>query len=162
MNFLGMGPGELILIIIIALIVLGPGKLPEAARAVGKVIRDLRTISEGFQNELRRELNSASLKDEIAPVTETLSSLRASLNEPSVLGGRKQLENPLEAATTSPAGAQAEASISPAEEPAGRADTEAGGLPPPVEEPLGPADGSGLPVEYAAPPSTVTDQQKTE
>lgn len=57
MNFLGMGPGELILIIIIALIVLGPGKFPEIARTLGKMARELRSITDNFQDELRKEID---------------------------------------------------------------------------------------------------------
>lgn len=60
MNFMGMGPGELVLILVIALIVLGPGKLPEIARTVGKTVREIRAISEGFQAELRKEMDSAA------------------------------------------------------------------------------------------------------
>jgi sec-independent protein translocase protein TatA len=36
------GPLELMVILVIALIVLGPQKLPEAARSVGKGIRELK------------------------------------------------------------------------------------------------------------------------
>lgn len=57
MNFLGMGPGELILIIIIALIVLGPGKFPEIARTLGKMAREVRSITDNFQDELRKEID---------------------------------------------------------------------------------------------------------
>lgn len=37
-----IGPGELILILLIALIVLGPGRLPEVASSLGKSIREFR------------------------------------------------------------------------------------------------------------------------
>ena len=37
-----IGPGELILILIIALVVLGPGKLPDVAASLGKSIREFR------------------------------------------------------------------------------------------------------------------------
>ena len=48
-----IGGGEFLVIALIALIVLGPQRLPEAARQVGKVMADLRRISTGFQNEIR-------------------------------------------------------------------------------------------------------------
>ena len=38
----GIGPGELIIILIIALIVVGPGKLPDVGSALGKSIREFR------------------------------------------------------------------------------------------------------------------------
>jgi len=37
-----IGPGELILILVIALVVLGPGKLPDVAASLGKSIREFR------------------------------------------------------------------------------------------------------------------------
>jgi sec-independent protein translocase protein TatA len=42
MGFPNIGPGELILILIIALIVLGPGKLPDVAASLGRSIREFR------------------------------------------------------------------------------------------------------------------------
>ncbi|HEX6419549.1 MAG TPA: Sec-independent protein translocase protein TatB [Acidimicrobiales bacterium] len=48
-----IGGGELLVILLIALIVLGPQRLPDAARTVGRVLGDLRRISSGFQQELK-------------------------------------------------------------------------------------------------------------
>lgn len=48
-----VGGGELLVILLIALIVLGPQRLPDAARTVGRVMGDLRRISSGFQQELK-------------------------------------------------------------------------------------------------------------
>ena len=42
MPFPNIGPGELILILIIALVVLGPGKLPDVASSLGKSVREFR------------------------------------------------------------------------------------------------------------------------
>jgi sec-independent protein translocase protein TatA len=41
------GPLELLVVLIIALIVLGPKKLPEAARSVGRGMRELRESIQG-------------------------------------------------------------------------------------------------------------------
>jgi len=56
MNFLGLGPGELLLILAIALIVFGPRRLPEIARALGKSIREFRQASGQFTEEISKEL----------------------------------------------------------------------------------------------------------
>jgi Tat protein translocase TatB subunit len=48
-----VGGGELLVILLIALIVLGPQRLPDAARTVGRVMGDLRRMSSGFQQELK-------------------------------------------------------------------------------------------------------------
>lgn len=52
-----VGGGELLVIALIALIVLGPQRLPDAARQVGRVMGDLRRISSGFQQELKVALD---------------------------------------------------------------------------------------------------------
>jgi sec-independent protein translocase protein TatB len=58
-----IGPGELIAISMVALLVLGPQRLPEAVRTVGRVIGELRRISGGFQDELRNALDDSELDD---------------------------------------------------------------------------------------------------
>jgi sec-independent protein translocase protein TatA len=45
------GPLELIVILVIALIVLGPNKLPEAARSVGKGMRELKESLSGVDDD---------------------------------------------------------------------------------------------------------------
>ena len=42
MNFLGMGPMEVAVILLVAFLVLGPGKSIDLARSAGKTFRDLR------------------------------------------------------------------------------------------------------------------------
>jgi Tat protein translocase TatB subunit len=60
MDFLGVGPLELVVVLIIALIVVGPERLPELARSVGKTLRDLRAMSQGFAAEWQREMARAA------------------------------------------------------------------------------------------------------
>lgn len=48
-----IGAPEVLVIFIIALIVLGPSKLPDAARQAGKAMTELRRLSSGFQRELK-------------------------------------------------------------------------------------------------------------
>jgi sec-independent protein translocase protein TatB len=60
-----IGGGELIVIMLLALIVLGPKRLPDAARQVGKVMADLRRLSTGFQNEVRTALDSVEDTDRV-------------------------------------------------------------------------------------------------
>lgn len=50
---LNLGTGELLVIFLVALIVLGPNKLPDAARQAGKMMAELRRLSGGFQDEMR-------------------------------------------------------------------------------------------------------------
>ena len=57
MNFLGVGPMELMLILVLALIIFGPGKLPEIAGQVGKVVRDFRRTTSELSSEFSRTLS---------------------------------------------------------------------------------------------------------
>ncbi|MBI3930013.1 MAG: twin-arginine translocase TatA/TatE family subunit [Armatimonadetes bacterium] len=56
MNFLGLGPGEVFLILLLALIVFGPGKMPEIGAGLGKAIREFRKATTQITEELNREL----------------------------------------------------------------------------------------------------------
>jgi sec-independent protein translocase protein TatA len=49
----GIGPGELIVVLIIALLVIGPGKLPEVGSALGKSIREFRKASSDVEEATR-------------------------------------------------------------------------------------------------------------
>jgi len=53
---LNLGTGELLVILLVALLVLGPAKLPQAARQMGKAVAELRRMSAGFQAEMRDAL----------------------------------------------------------------------------------------------------------
>jgi sec-independent protein translocase protein TatA len=52
-----LGPAEILVILVVALIVLGPKKLPEAGRQVGKAIAEVRKWSQGFQDEIKSALD---------------------------------------------------------------------------------------------------------
>jgi len=67
----GIGMPELLLILGLALIVLGPKKLPELAKALGKGLAEFRRATDDLKNEFRqmeREVEdsspSATLKDD--------------------------------------------------------------------------------------------------
>jgi Tat protein translocase TatB subunit len=55
-----IGPEKIMLILLVALIVLGPDKLPETGRKIGNVVSQLRRMSEGIQTEVRRGFAEAS------------------------------------------------------------------------------------------------------
>lgn len=69
-----IGGGEFLVIALIALIVLGPQRLPEAARQVGKAMGDLRRVSSGFQNELKSALNDADRATKLPPARDVLAA----------------------------------------------------------------------------------------
>lgn len=67
---LGIGLGELILIVIIALIFISPDKLPEAAEMLAKAIREIRKAG----NEFNRGLTESDMvKKELTEIKTGLS-----------------------------------------------------------------------------------------
>ena len=56
MSFFGMGGMEIMVIMVVALIIFGPGKLPEIGAQVGKAVRDFRRVT----NDLTREFNDST------------------------------------------------------------------------------------------------------
>lgn len=53
---LNISPEKLLLLLLIALVVLGPNRLPQAARTIGKTVANLRRLSGSFQTEVREAL----------------------------------------------------------------------------------------------------------
>jgi len=72
MTLLGIGPAELVLILVLALLIFGPNKLPEVARTIGKAMNDFRRTSQDVTSAVTRELDLAELSK---PTTVTAPSL---------------------------------------------------------------------------------------
>jgi sec-independent protein translocase protein TatA len=49
---MNVGPGEILVILIVALLVFGPKRLPEVGRQVGSALRELRKIQDSVRGEL--------------------------------------------------------------------------------------------------------------
>lgn len=56
MNLFGIGPFELVLVIILALIFIGPEELPKAARALGKAFYEIQHMTEPYREEFQRAM----------------------------------------------------------------------------------------------------------
>ena len=53
-----VGGPEILVIIVVALIVLGPDQLPKAMRTFGNVMAEIRKVSNGFQTEMRNAMDT--------------------------------------------------------------------------------------------------------
>ena len=52
----GIGLPELMVIVVVAVVVFGPDRLPELARQAGRFVRQLRNLAQSAQTQLREEL----------------------------------------------------------------------------------------------------------
>ena len=59
MDFFGMGMGEIILVIIVAIIIWGPNKIPEIARTVGKALNTIKQTSSDLTAQITKEIDEA-------------------------------------------------------------------------------------------------------
>jgi len=57
MDFFGIGFGEVLLILIVALIIWGPRRLPEIARTLGRTVRALRKATYDLTSAVTKELD---------------------------------------------------------------------------------------------------------
>ncbi len=77
MNFFNIGTAELILIFVSALIVVGPRRLPEVGRSLGKIINDLRKMSQEFTAQMTQEMNAPAKENEIKEIVDQNVSEKA-------------------------------------------------------------------------------------
>jgi Tat protein translocase TatB subunit len=73
---------EMMVIFVVALLVLGPTKLPEAGRQVGKALAELRRWSSGVQAELRDAMD-VEVHDPAPPTLEPMERDRSTPRPPS-------------------------------------------------------------------------------
>ena len=55
MNIFGIGLPEMAVIMVVALLIFGPKKLPEIGRSLGKALRGFQEASQEFQEEFKKE-----------------------------------------------------------------------------------------------------------
>ena len=88
-----IGAPELIIILVIALLILGPGKLPDVGASLGKSIREFRKASSDVQDAVKVDVDTSPLPapDPVAqaapaaapaPVAETPSVAQTAPTEP--------------------------------------------------------------------------------
>ena len=76
-----LGAGELLVIAVLALVVLGPERIPSAMRQLGRAMGELRRVSTGFQAELRSALEEEEVRGP-RPVRTTSAQVRPAAELP--------------------------------------------------------------------------------
>ena len=120
MEFLGMGWFEILIVALVALIVLGPERLPAYARKAGRFIRQFRKITSGVSKEVSKAMDLDSLledeeegdtgiRKELKAITKSLeedaAELRRSLSEEAELVEKTVRESATEASRSLSKGA---------------------------------------------------------
>ena len=115
-----IGFGELILVLVIGLVVLGPERLPVAVKTVAGWIRVMRSMAANVQNELTQELKLQELQDNLKKMEEQAGKaispeLKASMDElKKQLDPEALADQELEIPSVRPASAGTPASENPA------------------------------------------------
>ena len=63
MNFLGMGSVEIVVVLLVAFIVLGPKRMTEAARMLGKAMREIRRMTESLPQMILDEEDQSQVPE---------------------------------------------------------------------------------------------------
>ncbi|MFC1873922.1 twin-arginine translocase TatA/TatE family subunit [Chloroflexota bacterium] len=80
MGFLDMGPLEIVLILLVALLIWGPNKIPEIARTLGKTTRALKKATSDLTSTVTKELDI----EEKGHMPQTKTDSNDKSNNPSV------------------------------------------------------------------------------
>jgi sec-independent protein translocase protein TatB len=142
MDILGIGFSELVFIMIIAMMIFGPRRLPELAAKAGKFIADLRGMSQGLMAEWQREITVAARLEEIEKARQELKEIEQEL---------KQIPKDVTAETTAAKAVVEEVTIAPPRPKSTVPQTKAAE---PAPKPLVPEAPAPEPQEVAEPSAT--------
>lgn len=83
MGFLDMGPMEILLVLVIALIIWGPGKIPEIAKTLGRTVNALRKASFDITSQIKKEIDLDS-KEPLSKEKTNTGNMTATISEKNV------------------------------------------------------------------------------
>jgi sec-independent protein translocase protein TatB len=166
---LNVGPFELLVVLAVALIVVGPERLPELARSVGRVLRQFRDV----QNEVR-DLVASEVDDDVRQAASDFKKVTGDLTQATdVKGAVRRAERTIKDETAKfrtprstpkakpAAAAPSEPTAEPGHEPPAGEPTEAAG--PPADRLVD--DAGATPAPPAAPEAdapVTADEPETE
>lgn len=77
MNVFGIGIPEMVVILVIALLVFGPKKLPEIGSSLGKAIKGFQNAARDFEDEFQREAKQIEEKPSQKPEPEPVITVNS-------------------------------------------------------------------------------------
>jgi sec-independent protein translocase protein TatA len=118
--FFEFGAGEIMFIMLVALLLFGGDKLPQLARGLGKGLRDFKDASEGIKREISNQIDNYETKKAEAAPTNTTDTPTAEGETP-LLNEEQSARVPQNSVPV--AEIQSQAEIAPLEEPQHVAET---------------------------------------
>jgi TatA/E family protein of Tat protein translocase len=73
---LGLGPTELIVILAIALIIVGPRRLPEIGRSIGRAINEFKKSSQQIETQVKKEFQEIGEVTGVKDLKDTVDKLK--------------------------------------------------------------------------------------
>jgi Tat protein translocase TatB subunit len=88
--------GEILLIMLLALLLFGPRKLPEIARTIGKFMAEFRRASGDFQNQIHAEIRKLEIEEadptkHLAPAMDEVKKVVDEADDVSISGALNRL-----------------------------------------------------------------------
>jgi len=96
----GIGMPEMIVILVIALVVFGPQKLPELAKSLGKGLAEFKRAADGFKQSIDEEAKIQDDKETLAKQAAEAEQKLAAAEQPAAAAAEKKDEG----AAKTPAG----------------------------------------------------------
>lgn len=89
----GIGTTELMVIFIVAIIVIGPTKLPELAKTLGKAMGEFKRVSNDVKSTIETEMDSEAEKKETAKAKKEIETKKSSGNNKEAESANADSEN---------------------------------------------------------------------
>ena len=94
MGFSGISIWEILVVLVVALLVLGPNRLPEIARKMGQAMRAIRKASADLTTTVSRELNATQIDSSPSQTKEPKKDTTPSQSEDNAPEKGEKPENP--------------------------------------------------------------------
>jgi TatA/E family protein of Tat protein translocase len=95
--FGSLGGAELLIILVLALLLFGPRKLPEIGRTIGKGLTEFRKATSEFKTNLEREVDLKDVKDARDTIREAKQEIKSTID------GARRFEVPVTPPAPKPA-----------------------------------------------------------
>lgn len=87
--FLNISSSEIFIVIAVAFLIFGPQRIPEMARKMGKIMKEIKRVTQDITKEFDDESNS--LKKEVKEISDGVNSIKKDLSQKEVFGDNKDL-----------------------------------------------------------------------